>query len=243
MDIRAAVARRRNGGGASSSSSSSSTRRARIDPGFSGDDDFDDPDDGLEMSKLSPGTRERDVRIDWTGVEVDGVTVGSLSPQRGKHRPSPRQPRFDDGDPAPTSATRSSVRRPQRMADNEEHQEEEDDDDDETPKRRLGGHVAAAYYGQRRAVREKQREKQRVADATPKNIEKALQEQRARNKRRKQAASICPNPVRGVRRFLRDPVTRFWLGCNICCTFFLFSAAFIFMVFLYPLLLRSVTRY
>ena len=92
-------------------------------------------------------------------------------------------------------------------------------------------------------MREKQREKQRVAAATPKNIEKALQEQRARNKRRKQATSICPNPVRGVRRFLRDPVTRFWLGCNICCTLFLFSAAFIFMVFLYPLLLRGVTRY
>ena len=242
MDIRAAAARRRNGGGPSSSSSSS-TRRARINPEVGGDEDFDDPDDGLEMSKLSPGTRERDVRIDWTGVEVGGVTVGSLSPKRNQpgHRPSPRQPRFDDVGEPPTSATRSSVRRPQRMAGHEEQEEEEDDDD--APKRRLGGHVAAAYYGQRRAVREKEREKQRVAAATPKNIEKALQEQRARSKRRKQAVSICANPVRGVRRFLRDPVTRFWLGCNICCTLFLFSSAFVFMVFLYPLLLRGATRY
>ena len=234
MDIRAAVARRRNGG--ASSSSSSSIRRVRIDPSSRYADHEDDespPDDGLEMSKLSPGQRERDVEIDWTGIEVGGVTVGSLSPNRDKygHRQSPRQPRFDDAS--------HGVRRPQRMTDNEE----EEDDDDERPKRRLGGHVAAAYYGQRRAIREREREKQRIAAATPKNIEKALQEQRARSKRHKKTVSMCPNPVRSVRKFLADPVTRFWLGCNLFCILFLFTLSFVFMSFIYPLVLRPITKY
>lgn len=238
MDVRAAAARHRNGG---SIHSSSSTRRARIDPGSSSNrysEDEDDPADGVEMSKLSPGTRERNVDIDWTGVEVGGITVGSLSPGRNNYgqRQSPRQPNFDD-DEFITSST-GRMRRPQRMTD-----DEEEDDDEERPKRRLGGHVAAKYYGEKRAVREREREKQRVAAATPKNIEKVLQEQRARSKRRKKTVSMCPNPVRGVRRFLANPVTRFWLGCNVCCVLFLFSAAFIMMTFIYPLLLRGITKY
>ena len=125
------------------------------------------------------------------------------------------------------------------MTDNEE----EEDDDDERPKRRLGGHVAAAYYGQRRAIREREREKQRIAAATPKNIEKALQEQRARSKRHKKTVSMCPNPVRSVRKFLADPVTRFWLGCNLFCVLFLFTLSFVFMSFIYPLVLRPITKY
>lgn len=111
------------------------------------------------------------------------------------------------------------------------------------PPRPPSGYFASIARGQKELERERERERQRVEAATPKNIEAALKEQRDRNRRRKRVKAVCPNPVRRVRRFLRDPVTRFWLGCNICCLFMLFATSFGFMWLFYPVLLQPTLKY
>ena len=109
--------------------------------------------------------------------------------------------------------------------------------------RALGGHIANAYYGRRDATRDKVRDENRIREAQPKFIEAALKEQRNRLRSRRREKSICPDPVRAIRRFLRDPVTRFWLGCNLCCFGSLFLISFLFLGLLYPTVLRPITKY
>lgn len=193
--------------------SSSTRQQNRIHP-------IDEDDDGVEM--LGAGaTASDEVDVDW--VDQDNFHSGgrTSTPSPEDHmRPNRR---LDDDDEPRRGKLRMRLPSPNKP--------------------RLGGHVASKYYAEKRAMRERELDKQRVAAATPKNIEKALQEHRARSRRRGKTVSIFPNPVRGVRSFLADPVTRFWLGCNLCCTFTLFATTFIFMVFLYPLLLRPLTMY
>ena len=113
------------------------------------------------------------------------------------------------------------------------------------PTGRLGGTMASRLAAGRRHARDQVREKDRIAAATPKNIEAALAEARARNKRRRHRASGrgCPNPVRLARQFVSDPVTRFWLGCNIFCVLLLLLMTFLFLSFLYPLVFRPIFKY
>lgn len=116
----------------------------------------------------------------------------------------------------------------------------------ETPTGRIGGHLASQMFARRQIERDQSREKLRVAAAMPKNIEKRLADQRARGKRGSGARgsrSCCPNPVRAVRQFMTDPVTRFWLGCNVFCILLLLLIVFLFMSFLYPLAFRPIFKY
>ena len=106
-----------------------------------------------------------------------------------------------------------------------------------------GGFVASRMRAQKEIKREKDREELRLKAATPKAIEEALREQRERARRRKRVKAICPNPYRMVRAFLADPVTRFWLGCNLCCTFLMFFLSFGFMWAIYPVTLRPTLKY
>ena len=169
-----------------------------------------------------------DVDIDWSGAEAPGQTGSS-----DNERFSPTG--LELMEQKPLSPGKRKGKKGKAYFELEE-------DEEEMPPR-LGGFVASRYYAERRAERERVREKRRIEAATPKNIEKALQEQRAKSKRRKATRNICPNPVRMVRNFLSDPVTRFWLGCNIFCMLMLGIMSIAFMTFLYPLLLRGVTKY
>ena len=76
----------------------------------------------------------------------------------------------------------------------------------------------------------------------PKFVDNALREQRNRNKRRRKVQATC-SPIRRVRQFLADPVTRFWLGCNICCFGSLFVVSILFLSLIYPTLVRPITKY
>ena len=138
---------------------------------------------------------------------------------------SPRH-KFEIEDPKMTSSTKAKSRRPVGRSG-----------------RALGGHIANAYYGRRDATRDKVRDENRIREAQPKFIEAALKEQRNRLRSRRREKSICPDPVRAIRRFLRDPVTRFWLGCNLCCFGSLFLISFLFLGLLYPTVLRPITKY
>ena len=116
-------------------------------------------------------------------------------------------------------------------------------DDGTRPPRRPGGYIASRHRAEKRIARENFREKVRIAASTPKAVEAALKEQRERARKRKRVKAMCPNPVRGVRDFCADPVRRFWCGCNIFCTLFLFIGAFTFMSVFYPVLLRPTLKY
>lgn len=113
------------------------------------------------------------------------------------------------------------------------------------PQRRLGGFIASRYYTERAIQRDQERQRLRLKEAEPKYIEKVLADQRARIRSR--AASRTkkglPSPVRAVRRFLRDPVTRFWLVCNLFCAVLVFVSFFLLMNVLYPLALRPILKY
>ena len=108
---------------------------------------------------------------------------------------------------------------------------------------RLGGFIASRNYAQRAISRESHKEKLRLAAATPKAVEAALKEQRERARRRKRVKTICPNPVSSARHFLANPVTRFWLGCNLCFTICIFVGSFLFMNILYPIFFRRILKY
>ena len=106
----------------------------------------------------------------------------------------------------------------------------------------LSGVYASRYYASLRNAREREREQVRLSERTPKAIEAALAEARARP-RRHGPFSNWSNPFGKARSFLADPVTRFWLGCNICTLLLLFSVTILFMLFLYPVLLRPIVKY
>ena len=113
----------------------------------------------------------------------------------------------------------------------------------EPPPRRPGGHLASAESARKAILRAQDRERLKLAASAPKAIEEALRAQLERLKRRKRVKAVCPNPYRRARNFLRDPVTRFWLGCNVCCMFFLFVGSFGFMFMLYPVFFRPILKY
>ena len=110
------------------------------------------------------------------------------------------------------------------------------------PLPQLSGINASRYYAGLRIARQQETEKLRLAQRTPKAIEASLAEARARPRRRGPFSHL-PNPAAKARKFLADPVTRFWLGCNICTILLLFTASVLFMLFLYPILLRPVVKY
>lgn len=91
----------------------------------------------------------------------------------------------------------------------------------------LGGSMASRHYAGLRIAKENKRERQQIEDNLPKNIELRLRAQRERRftRRKRGPLSRIPNPMRKIRSFLADPVTRFWLGCNICTVFMLFTLA------------------
>lgn len=107
---------------------------------------------------------------------------------------------------------------------------------------RLGGRAASKYYARLRAERDQEREKQRQAQNTPKAIEARLRNTRALRSRRRGWTSGLPSPVRATRRFLADPVTRFWLGCNVCTVLVVFGGSALFMIYLYPMMLRPTLK-
>jgi hypothetical protein len=109
--------------------------------------------------------------------------------------------------------------------------------------RKLGGHLASLAQGAKELERERERERRNIVARTPQNIEKALREQAERFRHRRRVKAVCPNPYRHVRSFLADPVTRFWLGCNMCCFIALFVGSILFMTLIYPVALRPTLKY
>ena len=107
---------------------------------------------------------------------------------------------------------------------------------------RISGRNASRYYAHKGIERDQAREKLRQEENTPKAIEKTLKEYRARPHRRGPLAR-CPNPLAAARSFLADPVTRFWLGCNVCTVLILFTSSVLFMIFLYPVWFRPTLKY
>lgn len=112
---------------------------------------------------------------------------------------------------------------------------------DEAPNR-LTGRNATLANARRRIARDEEREKLRQAERTPKAIERTLAQIRARPKRRGPLSNV-PDPIAMGRRFLADPVLRFWLGFNLCSSLALFVFATVFMLYLYPLVLRPLVKY
>ena len=125
------------------------------------------------------------------------------------------------------------------------------DDDDELPSlklldesgRRLSGSNATRYYAAKRAEREKEREKLRIEQSTPKAIENMLKTARQRQSRRKGPVANLPNPVTAARSFVANPVTRFWLACNVSLLLVLFAGSVLFMSLVYPVALRPAVKY
>lgn len=127
------------------------------------------------------------------------------------------------------------------------------DDDDELPSlklldesgRRLSGSNASRHYAAKRADREKEREKLRIEQSTPKAIENMLKtaRQQQRQSRRKGPVGNLPNPVAAARSFVANPVTRFWLACNLCLLLVLFAGSVLFMSLVYPVALRPAVKY
>ena len=112
-------------------------------------------------------------------------------------------------------------------------------------RRPISGRAASLYYAGLRIAREQNHQRLREEANLPKNIERSLQLQRDRRQSRRTRGPLSrlPNPVAKARSFLADPVTRFWLVCNVCTLITLFSSFFLFMTFLYPSLLRPVLKY
>jgi hypothetical protein len=184
------------------------------------------------------------------------VSITSSSRQSSGHQ------RFhDEGSDDDEFGGGIEMRPPRRLADDYDD-DDSDDERDGTPlrrppraafeidaprpppkPRRLGGHVASAHYARKRHERDLRLDKLRVAAATPKAVEAALREQSARNKRRRKVKALCPSPLGAVQRFLGDPVTRFWFGCNVCCTLMLFLMTALFLFFLYPIFLQPILKY
>jgi hypothetical protein len=126
------------------------------------------------------------------------------------------------------------------------------DDDDELPSlklldesgRRLSGSNASRYYAAKRAEREKEREKLRIEQSTPKAIENMLKTARQqRQSRRKGPVGNLPNPIAAARSFVANPVTRFWLACNLCLLLVLFAGSVLFLSLVYPVALRPAVKY
>jgi len=107
------------------------------------------------------------------------------------------------------------------------------------PHRRLGGRDASKFYARRRLERDAVREKLRLKEIEPKAIEKMLAEVRAKPRRR----APCPNPITLAAKFLRDPVLRFWLGCNLCCAGMLMGVVTLFLILFYPVTFRPIFQY
>ena len=152
-----------------------------------------------------PPDPDSDPDSDLLGIELDEWDLSPLDGERPTHSPPPtgwedaQQPRL----PAQVRRMAAASRKRSKP-------------------RPLSGYLATLFYVGKEIQREKDAERVRIAKAMPKAIEAALTAQRERMKRRKRVQAVCPNPVRGVRTFLANPVTRFWLGCNLCCTAFLF---------------------
>ena len=131
---------------------------------------------------------------------------------------------------APAAVSRSSRAHGQHM------------NQDEMPMARMSGRNASRYYAAKRVERDQEREKLRQEQSTPKAIEKMLKDVRSRPRRRGPVSS-CPNPISIAHSFLADPVTRFWLVCNLCTVIILFTGSVLFMTILYPVLLRPSLKY
>ena len=112
----------------------------------------------------------------------------------------------------------------------------------DTPSRRLTGANASRHYASKRVERDQALEKQRQQQNTPKAIEAMLKAARTRPRRRGPLSRL-PNPVAKARRFLADPVTRFLLGCNVCAVLTLFGGSALFMIYVYPIVLRPTLKY
>ena len=108
--------------------------------------------------------------------------------------------------------------------------------------KRLSGRNASRYFASLSAHREQEKERLRQEQNTPKAVERMLKEMRSRPRRRIPLSRL-PNPIIAAQSFLADPVTRFWLGCNICVTMFIFGGFVMFMLLLYPVSLRPVLKY
>ena len=207
---------------------SSSTRRVRIV------DVPDEPEEeaagGVELAAISDQNVRRPQRFedDEEVDELDGLDEEEEDEEEEEDSPQ----RFRSASPrhkfeldAPVTSSTSKRKRPTGISG-----------------RPLGGFVANAYYGRRDAERDQVRDERRVNEAMPKYIESVLKEQRNRMRRRRKVQATC-SPIRRVRRFIADPVTRFWLGCNLCCFGSLFLMSFLFMTLLYPTVVRPITRY
>lgn len=115
--------------------------------------------------------------------------------------------------------------------------------EDPRSRQRLTGRNASRFYAAKRVERDQEQEKLRQEANTPKAVEATLKAERARRATRRSAVSRLPNPISATRRFLSDPVTRFWLGCNLCTVVMLFVGSVLFMTLLYPVLLRPTLMY
>lgn len=105
-----------------------------------------------------------------------------------------------------------------------------------------GGRNASLYYARRKIERDHERDRLYQINHTPKAVEAAMKRQRERPYRRTFTNSL-PSPMMHVGRFLADPQKRFWLGCNIFCVVMLFGSSVLFLLFLYPTLLRPIVKY
>ena len=96
-----------------------------------------------------------------------------------------------------------------------------------------GGRIASKAAAQISMERKEERRRLTAIDNSPSEIDKRFAAIRAK---RRGAPRGAPTPLSLARKFLSDPVQRFWLVCNCCCAGMLVLISLLYLYFIFPLM-------
>ena len=105
--------------------------------------------------------------------------------------------------------------------------------------RTVSGREASLVSARRQIAHDRDRARVYATERMAENLERTL----AIDRRKRRTSRIAEyNPISLTYNFFRDPVLRFWFGCNACFVTSLLVGSGLFLVLLYPSF-RSMTKY